>query len=181
MSPIENPWPAAFAFTAVAVVFAILWSSQKRAWPLVASIVCVLAAGGMFLIDQAVITDAEQIELHVRDLAAAFQQKDLERVTSYFSPLCDERPLIATAAAMVTVGDDLRISDVDVEMKARGSRAIIHFRANATVSLRSVNLGYHPSRWRLTWQREGGEWKIVTVTRLDPIRGEPLSILSGNR
>ena len=80
--------------------------------------------------------------------------------------------------ATVTRVENLRISDMDVTLLADGSRAKSRFRANGTVEVTGFgNVGHKPSQWMLTWQQEGGLWKVVDVERLDTITGEPLNRL----
>ena len=67
----------------------------------------------------------------------------------------------------VSVESDIRVTDVSVQLTNEDSRAITHFRANATVSASGVGGGYHPSRWELTWQKEGDEWKITRTKYLN--------------
>jgi hypothetical protein len=33
-----------------------------------------------------------------------------------------------------------------------------------------------PSRWEVGWRKEAGEWKILEVTRLNPLKDEPMEI-----
>jgi hypothetical protein len=38
------------------------------------------------------------------------------------------------------------------------------------------DVGHRASRWDLTWQKQGGDWRIIEIQRLDPISGERMNI-----
>lgn len=175
----ETPWPPIFIFGAVACVLLSLWWTRRKQSYLGAVIILLVAAVATFFVERAIVSDREQIEQNVLDLTAAFQREDLDATLSHFSALADElRAIVTKAMELVDVQHDLDVKDVQVTMVAQGSQGISIFRANATVSVPSMSFtGHQPSRWKLTWQREGGEWKIVEVIRMDPIQDKELGIL----
>lgn len=183
MLPTENPWPAMIVLACVAIVCFVQWAGSRRSSRLIAGFICVLAAGGCYLLDEFVVTPSELIVQHVRELTSAFQHQDVKRTLSFFSAQAiPERVLIASALDKVRVGDDLRVTDLNVTFKAANSLAISHFRANASVSLNmppvTADLSYHPTRWELDWQKEAGEWKVVKVHRLNPITGKEIGFMA---
>jgi hypothetical protein len=52
-----------------------------------------------------------------------------------------------------------------VQMSSAESRATTTFRASATVNY-DGHEQHGATRWELTWQREGGDWKITRIRRL---------------
>lgn len=182
MWPTENPWPAMIALVCVAVLFIGRYAARRKLPSLILAVLCLLLAGGCFVLDQLVVTPAELIAQNIYDLTAAFQRQDKQKTLSYFSPKARERVIIETALGQVKVQDDLRVSDVSVTFRAANSVAVSHFRANASVSVNmmgvNADISYHPSRWELDWQREAGEWKIIQVHRLNPITGKEIGFLS---
>ena len=105
----------------------------------------------------------------------AYQRQDEVRTIDRISARAPELQQIARVAiGEVQLGDDLRVSDLSVRMKAQNTRAVSHFRVNTTVSRVGLGeIGYRPSRWEVTWQKEGGKWRIIYIELLDPITGEP--------
>jgi len=79
--------------------------------------------------------------------------------------------------ALVTIEGELRITDVQTELRSDDSIATTHFRANGAASFGGIS-GRTPTRWELTWQQIGGEWKVTKATRLNPITGEQLQPMS---
>ena len=182
MLPTENPWPAAIVLVCMAIVLIGTFSSKRKVSSLIGGILCLLLAGGCFVLDRLVLTPGEQVTQNIYGLSDAVKQQDVPKVLIYFSKQAPDRDLIRTAVEGVKVHDDLRISDVSISFKGAGSVAVSHFRANASISVTIIGIagdvGYHPTRWELDWQREAGEWKIIEVRRLHPITGKKVTILS---
>jgi hypothetical protein len=173
----ENPWPPIFILGIAACVMLAVWSSQKRAIWLMGALTAVIAAMAVFVVERSIITEGERVEKKVLELTAAFQARDKDRLLSFFSVQAPEWRLVAqTALDRVTIKDDLSIKDMSVRVTNENSRAVSRFRANGTVLYEGNNIGHHPSRWELTWQKEGNDWKIVDVQRLDLIKDQKLGI-----
>lgn len=173
----QNWIPAAALLGAIAVVLFFTWSSTGRGLHLVLGFLALAMIGGVYAIDAAVETDEEHVERRTRELTDAFQRRDANAVLSYFAKdALLLRGVVATMLGQVVVDDDLRITDVAAEVD--GDTAQIHFRANATVAVAGQgSFGYRPSRWRLTWEREDGEWRCSAAQRLSVVGGEELGFL----
>lgn len=176
----EAPWPPAVLFVSLAVICGAVWMRQQQGKWLIAAVGCLVGIGVSFLIDSMVITDAENVESNVYELTSAFQKKQSERLHNLIS---DEKrskwihDQVANALETVEVRDDLRVTDVSVEMKGK-DEAESHFRANATIIVQGHgNVGYKPSRWRMGWIREGGGWKVATLMRLNVMDGKDMDVM----
>lgn len=173
----ENPWPPVIILALIACGMVAAWSSQKRAAWLAGAVVLLIGCVGIFVLEEAIVTEGERVEANVRDLAWSFQKKDRDKVLGFFSPqAADLRGVIKEALDSVDVKDDLDIKDMEVRVYGGGAQALSHFRANATVSWKGLNVGHQPSRWELTWQKEGDDWKILDVQRLNPIKNEKMRV-----
>jgi hypothetical protein len=63
-------------------------------------------------------------------------------------------------------------------MSNENSRAVSLFRANGVVAVKGLGAQQQmASRWQVTWQKEGNDWKIVEVVRLHPYKDESMQIL----
>ena len=177
----DNPWPPFFLLVISAGLMFWRWSQMQagRGW-LIGAGCLLIAAGGVHLIDSLVVTDAEIVEQNVHELVTAFQKKDLPKTKSYLAPTIQPLAvpsLISSAMTFVQIHGDIDVKDLQVEMQRGKSVAISRFRANATVSTPGYQQQHQPSRWELAWERIGGEWKIVRVTRLDYISDREVSLL----
>lgn len=178
----ETPWPPIFVFGVMAAVLVAVWSAQKRAWPLMGAVALVVLCVLTFVFERFYITDAERVEENILGVAHAFQRKDLEKTLSYFSLQADSlRANVENAMLFVTVENDLDVKDMSVSLVSAGSQAVSRFRANATVSVKGFgNVGFKPSRFEVTWRREGGDWKIVQVDRLDILQDKKIGLLDSS-
>jgi hypothetical protein len=148
----------------------------------VAAIASIALAGGVLVFERSIVTPREQIEQHIRDMAQAFQDREEEQVLDYVSlQAASLRNQVRVGFALVENVENLRITDTSVRMLAADSRARLHFRANGTFTVRGYgNLGHKPTRWQMTWQQEGGLWKIIDVQRLNVMTGEPIGLLDAD-
>lgn len=175
----ENPWPGV-AFFLVLACFFLARGVQRglaRDWGLAG--VMLVGALAVYLIEQAIVTPAEVVAAQVHDLLADCKQGDtaavLQRISNNNLML---KTVIASGLALAKIHDDVRLTDVHVRMLAENSRAISHFRANGTISVNSMSYTNHAStRWELTWQQEGEQWKVIAVKRLNPLNGDEMGIL----
>jgi hypothetical protein len=174
----ESAWPPIVVGCAIAAALLAVWFSSRRGAPLIAALVVLLLCVGVYFVEQSIITPAEEVEQAVLDLTHAFQQRDVPKTLSFFSARYDEGRSVANQGLQfVKVEDDLRITDLWVKMAAQNSRAESHFRASATVTTSiGGSYGFQPSRWMLTWQREGGEWRIIDVRRLNVVDGKEMPL-----
>ena len=173
----ETPWPPIVILVIAACAMLAVWSAQKRGAWLLGALGALVVAVGVYFVEQAVVTDAERVEQAVVRLADDFRRKDRDATLAYFSQQAPEwRAQVSEALDLVDLHPDLDIKDMHVRLFAEGSRAVARFRANGTVSFRGMDLGWKPSLWELTWQKEGGQWKIIDVQRLDPINEQRIGV-----
>lgn len=174
----EDPWPPMLILGLLGLVGLGSWLSSRRVLHLGLAIVAVVMAAGVYGLEQVIVTPAEEVELLVAQLCDQFQRKDPQTLT-HFSAQAPELVLMCrTAMAMVDVDNDLRLTDFQTKVTNAGSRAVCHFRANATLNVTGYGkVGRQPARFELTWIKEGDAWKISKVRRLHPIKDEELSVL----
>ena len=177
----ETAWPPIMILTMGAAVMLAMWSSSRGALNLLGAVLMLLSCAVVYVVEQQIETERERVEVAILGVAEAFEAADTGATLDYFSPRAQELRgaiQIAMLVMEVRVQDDLRITDVNIEMLNEESRAKAHFRANGRIYLTEYgDVGHQPTRWNVTWQKEGGEWKIIDVERLDPIRGDPMPIL----
>jgi ketosteroid isomerase-like protein len=175
----ENPWPPIFILGIAACVMVAVWTSQKRGAWLVGALTAVIAAAAVFFVEKAVITEGERVEQHVRDLVEAFVRGDRDRVVSFFSARAPELNALAVRGLdLVEFPSGIDVKDMSVRVSNENTRAISLFRANGVVSVKGLGAQQQmASRWQVTWQKEGNDWKIVEVVRLHPYKDESMQIL----
>lgn len=175
----EDAWTPMAVLGVAAIVCLGLWNSSQKSSYLFVALALVASVGLTWLIEGAVVTEREKLELLVHSLCDDFRRKE-PRTLDYFSKQAGElRATAQHAMDFVQIQDDLRLTDFETEVTNDNSRGRTHFRANATVSLQTFgSVGRQPFRAILDWQREEGEWKIVGLRRLNPLNGEEMQVMS---
>lgn len=174
----EDPWPPMFACGLAALLAVAFWSTSKRAVHLLAALGLLALGGVIYLVEQVIVTPAEQVEALVASLCEDFRHKR-PATLDYFSATAPELKLMCSAAmALVEVKDDLRLTDMQTKLTNDDTRAVCHFRANAGMSVMGYgDVGRQPGRFELTWAKEPAGWKIIKIRRLHPINNEELPLL----
>lgn len=167
---------ALFGAGGLVALFSGLSSSRRSLAAL--GVLLIVLAGSAFVIDHRVVTDRENIEARIVSLCEDFRRKRAAAIDYISSTAPELKAAVVAAMALVTVEDQPRLTDFDIKITNQGSRATSHFRANATISVKTVgNVGHQPSRFLFTWSREQNEWKIIKVQRLHPTQDKELGLL----
>lgn len=175
----ENPWPTVVFCVGLGSIFFGMGfqGSLKRNWGI--SLFLFVAAGLVFYVESVIVTPAEHVEAAVHDSVQACIDGDVERVVDHISANnLVLQGVVRAGLALADIGEDVHVTDLHVSMLANDSRARSHFRVNGTYTVKKLShQGRAATRWNLTWQQEGGKWKIITIERLNPITGESMEIL----
>lgn len=174
----EDAWGPIIIFIMIGMGLAFVANSQQKPRLYAAAGFMVILCGLTYFIERSVVTDGEQIENAIYDLAKDFQEKNSAGVLDYISPQQRELQVAVTAALnLVTIEDDYRITDVDVDVSADNTLAMSHFRANVTATVIGfASKARRPTRWNVKWRKEGEKWRIVEVHQLDPVNGSEISV-----
>jgi hypothetical protein len=173
----ENAWPPMLLAGLGAIVCFALWNSDRRSRYLLSGLVCLGLIGFFFALERAIVTDGERVQRQVAVLCDQFRRREPATLDQFSATAPELKALCKTAMETVEIGNDLRLTDFRTSFTNQNSRANVHFRANATISALGFS-GHHPFRCILSYQKEGGEWKIVDVQRLDPIKGDKMEVMA---
>ncbi len=173
----ETPWPpiAILGLLGGACLFAAM-QTQRGKW-LVAAGLCVVLAVAVWFIEAAIVTPGEQVEANLLAMVQAFQKNDEPGTLKFISPGSPKLVLLVKLAIpLVDIGEDFRITDVQIQTFANDTGATSHFRVNTTVHTpMQGNLGHMPFRFNGKWRIEAGQWRLTQIEELDPINGEVLN------
>ncbi len=162
----ETPWPPFVLCLVISAALFGWWNTHRGRGALAGSALFLLAGAAIVVIEAAIVTERERVEAGVYGLAKAFESGNAERCAEFFSPHDEaDRELVRRAAGMVKIVGSIRISDLTVQVSSGNTRATAVFRASGTADFQGHSQ-HAATRWELTWERDGGEWKIVRVQRL---------------
>ncbi len=165
-------------FGAIGMFWLLMGLNTGRVRHTVIGGLLMIVGAGAFVIDAIAVTERERLQENVVALCDDFRNRRAGTL-DYFSKTAPELRLAAAGAmALVTVETAPSLTDFQIAFSNEGSRATSQFRANATISVAGYgNVGHQPSRFILTWAREGSEWKIIKVQRMHPIHNKELGLL----
>jgi hypothetical protein len=174
----ESPWVPFLVCLALSAVFFSRWVSDRRRGWLLAACGFLVASAAVVIVERLIVTESERVEGSIERLAKVFEAGDGDACAAFFSPHDErDRELVRQAAGMVKIDGPIRISDLSVDMNGPETRAVSRFRASADATYQ----GYHDrgrTRWEVTWEREGPDWKITRVRRLRLLGDEEIGPLT---
>ena len=176
----ETAWPPIFICIAGMLIFVAAWLQNARKLYFFSIIglgaLCFLLYG----VECWIVTEPEQVEQRVLDLARAVEEDDADKVLAFIS---DEglKNHIRAAMQRVRIEDGIRITDLSAHYNDEKTAVISRFRANGmgVVKGNAAASRHLATMWELSWKREGDQWQIDKIQRLDPISEKPVGLLSG--
>jgi hypothetical protein len=142
----------------------------------------VLLAPVIYVVEQRIVTERERVESSIYEVISAFERNDIPEMLRHITAN-DEwlRRGADRGMQLVHATGPINVTDIAVTLRNQESRATSRFRANGPIEAEGFgDVGHRPSRWEVTWQKEGGEWRIIGVERLDPINGEPMDLFAAS-
>jgi hypothetical protein len=183
----EDAWSPIVVLAVATIISFIAWYSTQRPRYLAVVGILIFAALMSYFVEQVIVTDSEKVEAELTDLIDTFiaesqaisklDQAQVIQCERFFSEQNTiDKARVRAALVVVRVENDTRITDVQIRLTNENTRATTHFRANGTVATSTAGGGHFASRWKMTWQKEGGEWKITRTRMLNPMSGEDQQI-----
>ena len=170
----EDPFVVYVVLILVAIVMGGMWYGRRERKWLLGLIVPVALAGGVFLLERAVVTDREEIWTALDEIAEGVKADDVEAVAKHL----DEKftgmglgPLrLGKAATLVKVKALMALYAVG-EMRYTGRREVTFTGPGLARSRiqtlvfydRPVEGGRVPMNWEVEWVKGEAGWKIRRV------------------
>ncbi|WP_417848667.1 hypothetical protein [Thalassoglobus sp.] len=179
----ENAWQPMLFLTLAGMMFGMVWYRRLQTRYLIAMAACFLLVGVTWFVEGAIVTEREKVRNSVVAITTSFQQRNLEQTLTHVSRQARGlQLLISSAHNLVKVRDDMRVTDIEIDLLNDNTRAKTRFRVNATIeAIGQSYVGHQPTRWEATWQLEEGEWRIINILQLDPINGNVITDFSEER
>ncbi|QDU81644.1 hypothetical protein Pla110_33880 [Polystyrenella longa] len=178
----ETPWPPIYICFGLFLLLFVYGVSTGRGKAATIGLGCLAVCPLLFFLERFVVTEAEVVEQVVLDLASDVQENRQQEVINHLSD--NESTigvLIRSGMSKYDLSENLRITDLSVEVDPGGQSAKAHLRANGTVRPRG-NSGMQgqrfPSRWHVYFERDNDEWKVTQIERLSPTSGKTMPILA---
>lgn len=125
---LESPLPAIVFGIILTAILAVVFLNTRRKSVLAAMAVVLLIAVGGVALEKWWVTDREQIEATLNDIARALESNDLERIYTFIEPDADKtRTLAAINMALVTVRS-AKVRNLEVKVNRLASPPVAEIR-----------------------------------------------------
>ena len=113
---LESPWPAIVCGVFLEAILAVVFVNSRRKSVLLAMLVVALLAAGGVALEKCWVTDREQIEARLNEIAQALEANDLELLCTFIhSDAQKTRALAEAKTLLVTVGS-AKVRNLEVEV-----------------------------------------------------------------
>ena len=174
---LESPWPAIVCGIFVEAILAVVLVNTRRKWVPVAMLVVLLLAAGGVALEKWWVTDREEIEATLDDIAAALEANDRDLVYTFIAPDAETtRTLAAVNMALVTVKSaSVRNLEVEVNRLTSPPVAATRFMGNVDCEGKALvgNMMPIPDRkYLLDFEADflliDGRWMVSDNVRFEP-------------
>lgn len=168
----ENPTYLYLLLAVVALPFLLAFFTTRRVLYLGLVLLLLLLGVGLYLLDQAIITDREQVELNGLALAKAAEDGDLATFERLLSPRFQMEGhsrdgLLAKARRYLTPTGVRTITFYDISVVDGPTPGTLIFKSNASASGNFEAFNVDPpylGTLDLTWSKEGEAWKLAHMS-----------------
>lgn len=162
----ENPWPAIVGGAIAELILIGMLFASGRLRLVVWMAVVAAIAGGLVLFEHYTVTDREQIELNLREIAAALERGDVSTVVEHISPAA-ERTIGRARFAALQGATEVRINN-DLEIKVYYDEDPLRAEAWGTVTAvgSRVYRGAVPVQVEVALRKVEGKWLIYNHKEL---------------
>jgi hypothetical protein len=165
---LESPLKLMATIIMVEAALATVWwfrPGRVESWVVVGGLV----VGAVLLVVQhVVVTDREQIEQILRDLALAVDCEEVDTVLAAMDDRCDvdgmdKRQLAERLRSAFEHSDIDEVKILESDVTVEGDTAKVFIRVHCRVRSPEVPYDYHLSAWDLRFVRRGNRWLISQV------------------
>jgi hypothetical protein len=170
---LEDPTTVYVLFALIELVAIVVWYRQRSRRSLIALAVPVVLGGAVFALDSLVVTDREELQKAVRQIADAFEQRRVDTVLDY---LDDEYSGFAgnKAQAVDRARSELRLERIESIRLSYNQLTVRERFAEMTVTSvikttssaggRAVAL-----QWKVEWVKRSAGWRIIHISPPTPV------------
>jgi len=173
---LDNLFPLVMGGVLLTVVLAGSWLKMGHKGLLIGAIIVALLAVGLVILDQAVVTEREQIERTIHQIAADVEREDTELLLSHIHPDAEETRRRAEAEIPHYKIKSVRVKQglqIDLDMRHDPPQAQVEFNVVVDGSDAAGFLGERqvPRFVSVRLWKDGDRWKVRDYRHADPLEG----------
>lgn len=168
----ESPWPALWIGLILEVLLAIALVRTGRGAIIGAMVLVLALSGGLIFLERVVVTEREEVENTLDDIAAAVEANDVQKVLAAFSPKCPRVNEVRSTLSRVKVRAANVGGDFEVTFNRLTSPPSAKTRFTGYIDAHD-NKGEIPyehiiRKFQVTLQKQGDRWLIADFSDADP-------------
>jgi hypothetical protein len=169
---VESPWPTVMLVVVAQVILSLVFLRTGRWWAIVAMAVVLVLAAGMLYLERAIVTDTEQVEDTLHEIAESLEANDAPSVLAQIAPECPRRAEVEQALDRVTirsasVGPDLqvRLSPLTTPPSAT---AYFTGRIEGKDNRGTIPYDHFARKFKVRLERRGDRWLVTGYEDAEP-------------
>ncbi len=166
----ESPLTIALSGGLIAAILFVIWLQASHRLVLIAFCVVVAATAGLVGLERLWVTDREQLNQTLYDLADTVGQKSLDELLTYIHPDAAAVRQTATSEYNHYQLDEVRITQVWETEITDPEHAVVKFNVIVVGGTRSGDIaGQRVARYVIVWfQKHQGAWKVAGYSHHGP-------------
>ena len=169
---VESPWPSLILGIGLEVILAIYLVRSGRAIVIAAMVAVLALTAGLVLRERIVVTETEQVEDTLDEVAQALAANDSSAVLALFSSKSPRRAEVQSAMSRVTISEARIGNDLEVRLNPLTAppSASAYFTGHIQVRGTRETIPYeHVMRkFKVTLHKEGDRYRLFDYEDSDP-------------
>lgn len=175
----ENPVPIIIMGGLTLAIIAGGWFQTQRKELVIAFLAALVVFGGLLVLERSVVTDGEQVEALIAQIAREAEANDAEALATHFhSSAAKYRDQLTTEMAVfqvqrISIKSNLKVA---VDPQVRPKRAVATFNVTATISEKTGTIKEMviPRFVTATFEMEDGQWRCIDYKHDEMQRGSQI-------
>ena len=162
---LENPIPVLFFGVIIeSVLIALLFSTRKKLWIAPIIVVLLVMIAGL-VVERVVVTEREEVEGTIDDVAAALRANDINAVLTHLSKTAHQTRSRAEWALERVQVNSVKVSGLEISVNSLTSPPSAKAKFSGVVKFDDRKKEYpyraYASEFEVSFRKEGKSWKVT--------------------
>ena len=169
---VESPWPSLILGIGLEAILAIYLVRSGRAIVIAAMVGVLALTAGLVLLERIVVTESEQVEDTLDEVARALAANDSSAVLAQFSSKSPRRGEVQSAMSRVTISEARIGNDLEVRLNQLTAPPLASAYFTGHIQLKgareTIPYEHVVRKFKLTLHKEGDRYRLFDYEDADP-------------
>ncbi|MBI3836598.1 MAG: hypothetical protein HY288_01515 [Planctomycetia bacterium] len=169
---VESPWPSVMLGIGLEAILAIFLVRSGRAVVIAAMVGVLALTAGLVVLERIIVTQTEQVENTLDEIAGALESNDANAVLALFSSHSLRRAEVQSAMSRVRIGEAKIGGDLEIRLNQLTSppSANAYFTGRVQVKRTRETIPYEHvvRKFKVTLRQEGNRYRVFDYEDADP-------------